>query len=122
MNPQQFTGTIVRGTSNGRRLGFPTANIECADAMETLPKPTAGVYKGTALFRGVTYPAVMCFGMQPHYNKTATEVHMIGAPDLDYYGEVLTATATDYMRAMQKYNSEAELVAAIAEDVRAASE
>ena len=61
--PYSITGRVIRGEQNGRKLGFPTANVQF-DAEKLLP--VNGVYYGTALLAtGRRLPAVANLGRKP---------------------------------------------------------
>ena len=111
-------GTVVRGDQRGGTLGFPTANV----AVEAdLLVPAFGIYAGAAAGRR----AAISIGTNPHYGG---EERRIEAFLLDFegdlYGERLVAELWERLRDERAFASEAELIAAIAEDVartRAAS-
>lgn len=49
------------------------------------------------------------------------ETHMIGAPDLDYYGEQFRVIGIAKMRDLIRFTSEVELVAQILRDIATAT-
>lgn len=54
--PVSIFGTVIKGTGLGRRLGFPTANIDPHN--EVIPPPgvyTVSIFYNNKRFRGVTY-------------------------------------------------------------------
>ena len=61
--PYRLTGTVVHGHQLGRRLGFPTANLE-VDPRRLIPAP--GVYACRAtLPDGRSFPAMVNIGSRP---------------------------------------------------------
>ena len=110
--PPEVEGTVVLGDQRGATLGFPTANL----AVHTdLLVPAYGVYAGAALGR----PAAISIGTRPHYGGTERRVE---AYLLDFEGELygrrLVVELWERLRDEAAFGSEAELVAAIADDVR----
>ncbi|MEE0944502.1 MAG: bifunctional riboflavin kinase/FAD synthetase [Clostridia bacterium] len=80
--PMRISGTVVKGLQNGRKLGFPTANIKICDE-QLLPKD--GVYCCICKYLDITSAAVLNIGKNPTFNaeKRTVEVHI-----LDYDGEL----------------------------------
>jgi len=68
-NPQ-IEGVVVRGAGRGRRLGFPTANI---DVYEDFIAPKDGVYLGTVEINGnknKEFPAIINIGDKPTFEES----------------------------------------------------
>ena len=61
-----ITGTIVHGEQRGRKLGFPTANIELLHGEMAVPAP--GVYAVTASIEGSIYEGMGNIGNNPTFN------------------------------------------------------
>lgn len=114
--PYSITGRVIRGEQNGRKLGFPTANVQF-DAEKLLP--VNGVYYGTALLStGRRLPAVANLGRKPTIGEFALglEVHI---PDFsgDLYGSEICFEFSGRIRGEQKFADLAALKAQIAEDI-----
>ena len=115
--PYSITGSVIRGEQNGRKLGFPTANVQF-DAEKLLP--VNGVYYGTALLPGDRrLPAVANLGRKPTIGEFALglEVHI---PDFsgDLYGSEICFEFSGRIRGEQKFADLAALKAQIGEDIR----
>ena len=67
-----ITGKIVHGEQRGRKLGFPTANIELLHGEMAVPAP--GVYAVTASIEGSIYEGMGNIGNNP----TLTMLNMQG--------------------------------------------
>ena len=109
--PAEVEGTVVAGDRRGKALGFPTANLEVpADLLV----PLDGVYAGAAL----GHPAAVSIGTNPHYGgrERRVEAYVLDV-DADLYGERLVIQLWERLRDQASFASEAELVAAIADDV-----
>ncbi len=61
-HPHVLTGRVVHGHALGRKLGFPTANLQLP---EGLVVPKFGVYACACVVDGKTYPAVTNIGTRP---------------------------------------------------------
>jgi riboflavin kinase/FMN adenylyltransferase len=109
--PVEVEGTVVHGHHRGGELGFPTANL---DVPADLLVPVDGVYAGAAL----GHRAAISIGTNPHFGGTELQVE---AFVLDYagdlYAERLVVEVWERLRDQAAFASEAELVAAIDDDV-----
>jgi riboflavin kinase/FMN adenylyltransferase len=67
----QFTlhGTVVKGKQLGRKLGFPTANIEASDKNKIIPG--YGVYAVKVELNGADYNGMLNIGTRPTFNNNA---------------------------------------------------
>lgn len=117
-----FTGTVVRGLQNGRKLGYPTANLQLSDERKLIPR--TGIYAVRVLYKpksenlpAQVYAGMMSIGYNPTFDgKTQTiEVNILDF-DGDLYGEQLTVELVDFIRNEKKFDSIDELIAAIADD------
>lgn len=83
--PFSLLGTVVRGDGRGRRLGFPTANLDLHH--EAIPPD--GVYATLAFLDTSPLPSLTYVGRRPTFAQddadTAIEVHLIGV-QADLYG------------------------------------
>jgi riboflavin kinase / FMN adenylyltransferase len=112
--PAEVEGTVVLGDQRGGTLGFPTANVAVpADLLV----PAYGIYAGEA--RG--HRAAISIGTNPHYggNERRVEAYLLGFEG-DLYDERLVIALWERLRDEAAFGSEAELVAAIEDDVRRA--
>lgn len=109
--PFTVSGEVVNGQKLGRKLGFPTANINYPEGIVRLPY---GVYKGESL----GHPAVINWGIKPTVSgkEECLEVHIIDF-DKDLYGKILSVKIMDKIRSEQKFNSLENLKSQIKRDV-----
>ncbi len=112
------TGEVVAGEQRGRKIGFPTANV---DVWNELVIPANGVYAGWALLEGERLMAVTNVGYRPTFNGQGitVEVHILDF-NRDIYGHQLTFTFESRLRPEMKFNGIQELIAQIALDSQAA--
>jgi riboflavin kinase/FMN adenylyltransferase len=109
--PPEVEGTVVLGDQRGGTLGFPTANI-AVDG--DLLVPAYGIYAGET----AGHRAAISIGTNPHYggDERRVEAFLLDF-DRDLYGVRLVIEIWERLREERAFASEAELVAAIAEDV-----
>jgi len=108
-------GTIVENRRIGRRIGFPTANIE---PQENRVLPMDGVYASFVSLDGKAYHAVTNLGTNPTVDgkKRTIETHIIGF-DADIYGKKLTIAFRKFLRGELTFASLDELKEQIRADV-----
>lgn len=113
--PYALSGKVVSNRRFGRRIGFPTANI---DGMEDRVLPENGVYATLAQTGGSVYRAVTNVGRNPTVDgKTLTvETHLIGF-DGSLYGKKLTVSFLRRLRGEVRFPSVEALKAQIEKDV-----
>ncbi|WP_245418451.1 MULTISPECIES: bifunctional riboflavin kinase/FAD synthetase [Cohaesibacter] len=98
-----FTGTIVHGAKNGRKLGYPTANMTLPDNSRL----REGVY-AVRLVRenGEMHNGVASFGRRPMFDNGPRifEVHVFDFSD-DLYGEEVKVILFGHLREEAKFDS-----------------
>lgn len=114
-----LAGLVTRGDELGRKLGFPTANIDTAG----LVLPPRGVYAVHALVGGSSYRAVLNIGVRPTLQnpnpQLRVEAHLLGF-ESDLYGQELEVVFVDKLREEKKFASLDELRQQIGRDILAA--
>jgi riboflavin kinase/FMN adenylyltransferase len=118
-SPYKVSGTVVTGSARGRKLGFPTANVQYTQ--ELLPLP--GVYLVDAGFGGEIRRGVANVGFNPTFgeNSLGVEVHILDFHG-DLYGQQVSVYFRDRIRDERKFKSVDELVRQIRKDVEFARE
>lgn len=114
-----ITGTIVHGEQRGRKLGFPTANIELLHGEMAVPAP--GVYAVTASIEGSIYEGMGNIGNNPTFNDVEharLEVNLFNCSG-DLYGKTMSVQFHKYIRAEKKFSGVEELCLQIEEDKNA---
>lgn len=114
-----ITGKIVHGEQRGRKLGFPTANIELLHGEMAVPAP--GVYAVTASIEGSIYEGMGNIGNNPTFNDVEharLEVNLFNCSG-DLYGKTMSVQFHKYIRAEKKFSGVEELCRQIEEDKKA---
>jgi riboflavin kinase / FMN adenylyltransferase len=109
--PAEVDGTVVTGDARGGTLGFPTANLRVD---RELLVPAYGIYAG----RAAGHRAAVSIGVNPHYggSERRVEAYLLDF-DGDLYDRRLVVELWERLRDERAFESEADLVAQIAEDV-----
>lgn len=117
--PYSIVSPVIRGDQLGRKLGFPTANM---DATGLMPPP-CGVYAARVFVRGVAHEAVLNIGVRPTLELAApplrVEVHLLDF-DGDLYGSEIETVPVQMLRPEQQFPSLDALKNQIARDIQAA--
>lgn len=103
-------GKVVNGFKIGRKIGFPTANLQPVSDEKLIP--AIGVYAVRTQIEGRTYLGMLNIGSRPtlnNGNNITIEVHIIGF-DRNIYNEVIKVEFLDKIRDEQKFNSVEELI------------
>lgn len=99
-----LSGTVVNGKKLGRKLGFPTANIEASDKYKIIPG--YGVYAVYAEIEGVVLKGMLNIGMRPTFNNNADnrsiEVNIFDFSE-DIYGKEITLSFIAKIRDEKKF-------------------
>ncbi len=103
----KIQGKVIKGEGYGRKLGFPTVNLEIDN--QGLPK--IGVYAGEAILENKKYRAGIVFGP---LNKV--EAHLLGYSG-NAYGKEVTLEIKKFIREFKKFDIEKELIAQIKKDL-----
>ena len=116
--PYSIQGSVVHGQKLGRKIGFPTANLEIPST-KFLPK--YGVYSVQVCGEVFSQDqwGILNIGCRPTVDPKAinptVEVHLFNY-DHQLYGETLTLKLQHYIRPEQKFDSVQQLQAQIQKD------
>lgn len=113
-------GRVVYGKRLGRKIGFPTLNIEIPSNL--LP-PKTGVYVSKTKYGGALYQSITNIGSNPTVENAPvrSETHVFGF-DQNIYGEEAEIQLFARVRDEKKFHSVDELRAQIAMDIAFAKE
>ena len=130
--PHFVRGTVVSGEGRGRKLGFPTVNLDChqilvpeegvyAGGYHTVGSPEridSGSGKSGQATEGVRGPAAISIGSSPTFESGSfsVEAHLVGWEE-DLYGGTVTIAFYDRLREQRAFNHAGDLVDQIALDV-----
>lgn len=100
--PYTMQGRVVHGDGRGRRLHYPTANLDCGEQL----MPADGVYAGRARLAGQAHLAALSVGDRPTFpgHDRALEAFVIHASG-DFYDATLAVEFHRFLRAQERYPS-----------------
>lgn len=114
--PYCLVGRVATGAGMGRKLGFPTANLD----VDGLLTPAGGVYAACARVAGKNYRAAVNIGtrptVQPASPSLVVEAHLLDFEG-DLRGQELELEFAKKLREEQKFSSLAALREQIGRDV-----
>jgi riboflavin kinase / FMN adenylyltransferase len=98
--PYVLEGTVIQGFQRGRQLGFPTANLDCAEQLI----PAEGVYTARCKIGETTYPTALSIGTLPTFNAHTfqVEAHLLNFTG-DLYGQTIQVELIDWIREQRKF-------------------
>jgi len=115
----RFAGTVVHGNGRGKKLGFPTANLD-VDTRAVAD----GVYVAWVRIGGAEWmPATVSVGDNPTFRNVEArrmECHVHGL-DHDIYGERIEVEIVALLRRMIAFVGADQLIEQTARDVRASA-
>lgn len=96
-------GKVVRGNQNGRKIGYPTANIAIAEEDKIIPRD--GVYAVKVKVGDEVLQGMLNIGFRPTVdgNSRTIEVHIFNF-DKDIYGQEIEVSFIRYLRQEQKFS------------------
>jgi riboflavin kinase / FMN adenylyltransferase len=109
--PYELHGIVVEGRHLGRKIGFPTANIEANEVAKLIPG--YGVYAVYVKVRGILYKGMLNIGTRPTFTQNADarsiEVNIFDFDD-SIYQEEISVLFIEKIRNEQKFPSKEALI------------
>ena len=109
-------GTVVSGYQVGRKIGFPTANLQVDFPNKLIP--AIGVYAVRVSVNGQSYRGMLNIGHRPTLNNgtdLSIEVHILDFEG-DIYHQPMRIEFVDFLRPEAKFHSTEELALQIQKD------
>ncbi len=112
---KHFSGKVIKGSGDGRKIGFPTANILPKIDISSLKY---GVYACEILINNISYNGVAHYGPRAVFDETKPqfEVHILDF-DEDIYGELVNIFLGKRIRETMKFYTIDDLVKQIKIDI-----
>jgi len=103
-----LTGEVVHGDGLGKKINFPTANIEIAETYKIIPKN--GVYLVKAIINSEIYFGMMNIGVRPTIGgeNKSLEIHFFNFKD-NIYNKTFSVEIICKIRDEEKFSSIDEL-------------
>lgn len=118
--PYFLNGIVVGGFRMGRRIGYPTANLQVNDECKIIP--ARGVYAVRVEVDGCIYGGMLNIGCRPTFDNganTTIEAHLFDFKS-DIYNHSLRLFFVQRIRSERKFASVEELVAQLHQDAEIA--
>jgi riboflavin kinase/FMN adenylyltransferase len=105
-----FSGKVIRGDKRGRKLGFPTANLEVENNDKLLP--AIGIYAVEFIVKGKKHFGLLSVGKRPTFYTSGDIVPEVYIYDFDenIYDEFVTVNIVERIRGEEKFSSADELI------------
>lgn len=113
MKLKVFTGNVIWGSGRGRKLGFPTANLDTKDL--DIPH---GVYLVNIYFKNGQYKGLLHFGYRATFHEDPSIEVFIDHFDQDIYKENLKIEVISKIRDIMEFASGTELKKQIEKDLK----
>ena len=114
--PYESTGIVIEGDKRGRKLGYPTANLNI-DEEKLLPKQ--GVYAVKVNYQNSIYEGMANLGVKPTFKtgdlKPSVEVYIFDFEG-NIYGESISVLWYQFIRDEIKFNGLNELIKQLKDD------
>lgn len=111
----QIKGKVVHGLKRGAKLGYPTANLECAETLCPMP----GVYAAQVSLNESQYRGVVIAGAREYRGRPLIEVLLFDFEG-DLYDQILEVSLRDKISDIEEFDSNDKLKHKIAEDIKKA--
>ncbi len=114
--PYFLQGVVCEGFGNGKKLGFPTANLRVSDDSKLIP--ARGVYAVNVLLNGESHRGMLNIGTRPTMQNgcdRSIEVHIFDF-DEDIYGQTVCVEFLRFIREEKTFASIEDLRVQLAID------
>ncbi len=111
-----ISGRVIRGDGYGKKLGFPTANLDRREYIRKKMKIRFGVWAGIVIMKLKRYKAAMVIGPLDKHRLPKIEAHVLNFKG-NLYGQKVTIILQKYLRPFKKYKSIDDLKKQIKQDI-----
>ncbi|KKQ23349.1 MAG: Riboflavin kinase [Candidatus Roizmanbacteria bacterium GW2011_GWC2_37_13] len=110
-----YTSKVFRGTGGGKKLGFPTINLDPSKFVGDLKE---GVYSCLVDYKNSIYLGALYFGPRFISNETELilEIYMVDF-DKEIYGKTVEFKVGEFIREAKKFSDTKSLIEQIKKDV-----
>lgn len=115
-----ISGRVVRGDGYGKKLGFPTANIDRRQYVRERMNIKLGIWSGQIKilnFKFKIYPAAIVIGPIDKKGLPKIEAHLLNFHG-NLYGKKLELSLAKHIRPFKKFKDEQRLKEQIKKDIK----
>lgn len=112
-----ISGRVIGGDGYGKKIGFPTINLDRRNFLRMENKPAFGIYAGDVVFNSKTYRAGIIIGPEDEQGLPKIEAHLIDYKG-DAYGKQAVFELNKFLRKFKKFKTEGELITQIKKDLK----
>ena len=104
-----INGVVIKGEGRGKKLKFPTANLQITNDYKLFPKE--GVYAVDCIIHDKVFRGMSNIGIKPTFGgmQKTIEIHILDFED-DIYGEKIVVQFIKRLRNEKKFKNEKELI------------
>ncbi len=99
-------GKVIRGRQDGRKIGFPTANIDVDYSLYPISQIELGIYAAKVKVGNQWYDSATYYGKALTYNfdTVVLESHILDF-DQDIYSQIVDVKLLEFVRPVVKFDS-----------------
>lgn len=109
-------GKVIKGDGYGKKIGFPTANLDRRDFLRLKEKPKFGVWSGITSVNNKIYKSAIVIGPNDKVGLPKIEAHLINFSG-NIYGKKLNIEVCKFIRSYKKFKTEKDLIIQIQKDI-----
>ncbi len=110
-------GKVIKGDGYGRKIGYPTINLDRKYFLRMKDKTPFGVYSGVVFLKNKKYKAGIIIGPLDKKSLPKIEAHLINF-NKNIYGEKVTLEIHKFIRKFKEFKTEKELILQIKKDLK----
>lgn len=111
-----FSGKVIHGDKYGKKIGFPTINIDRRNFKSLQQEIKFGVYSGEVFLKNKTYKAGIIIGPIDKKGLPKLEAHLLNFEN-EIYGQKVTFKLHKFLRKYKIFKTEEELIIQIKKDI-----